>query len=136
VSNWAQPGGQCQHNLHYWVNDDWLGIGPGAHSHLAGARWWNVKHPRSYSQKLTAGELPIDQREVLTPPQIRMEQVMLGLRTASGLDLAAVDGLDDQVIVKLASDGLLDEAALAGGRLVVSTRGRLFADAIVRDLLG
>jgi oxygen-independent coproporphyrinogen-3 oxidase len=65
-----------------------------------------------------------------------MEQVMLGLRTASGLDLAAVDGLDDQVIAKLASDGLLDEAALAGGRLVVSTRGRLFADAIVRDLLG
>ena len=136
VSNWAQPGGRCQHNIHYWLNDDWLGIGPGAHSHLDGARWWNVKHPRSYSQKLTAGELPIDQREVLTPAQIRMEQVMLGLRTAAGLELAAVDGLDDQVIAKLANDGLLDEAALAGGRLVVSTRGRLFADAVVRDLLG
>ena len=136
VSNWAKPGGRCQHNIHYWLNDDWLGIGPGAHSHIDGARWWNVKHPRSYSQKLTAGDLPIDQREVLTPTQIRMEQVMLGLRTASGLDLAAVEGLDDQVIAKLASDGLLDEAALAGGRLVVSTRGRLFADAVVRDLLG
>ena len=136
VSNWAKPGGQCQHNTHYWLNDDWWGVGPGAHSHVDGTRWWNVKHPRSYAEKLAAGELPIDQREVLTVEQIRMETIMLGLRTAAGLEREAITGLDTARIARLVSDGLLDEDALARGRLIVTARGRLFADAVVRELLG
>lgn len=136
VSNWAQPGGECQHNMHYWRNDDWLGIGPGAHSHQSGVRWWNVKHPRSYAEKLSIGESPVEQREVLTVGQVQMETVMLGLRTAAGLELAAAGDINPEVITKLVSDGLLDEVALAAGRLVVTARGRLLADAIIRDLVG
>lgn len=134
ISNWARSGGQCRHNVHYWQNDDWLGIGPGAHSHRSGVRWWNVKHPRSYAERLDAGELPIDQLEELTVEQVRLETMMLGLRTAAGLDLAAVDAIDSVVTAKLVADGLLDGPALADGQLRVTVRGRLFADAVIRDL--
>ena len=67
VSNWARPGGECRHNLGYWHDDDWWGIGPGAHSHRDGVRWWNVKHPRTYADRLAAGQSPEEDREVLTP---------------------------------------------------------------------
>jgi oxygen-independent coproporphyrinogen-3 oxidase len=135
VSNWSLPGAECRHNLGYWHDADWWGIGPGAHSHVGGERWWNVKHPRTYADRLAAGGSPEEGREVLTPEQRRMERVMLGLRLAEGL---AVDDLDDDGRSRApieARDGLLDLDALSRGRLVLTYRGRLLADAVIRRLV-
>ena len=130
VSNWARPGGECRHNLAYWRSADWWGVGPGAHSHLAGERWWNAKHPRTYAERLAAGESPEQEREALTAADQRTEQVMLGLRLAEGL---AVDDL--AVDPSLVTRGLVDPAALEDGRLILTRPGRLLADAVVRELL-
>jgi putative oxygen-independent coproporphyrinogen III oxidase len=134
VSNWArQPAARCRHNLLYWTGGDWLGLGPGAHSHVGGVRWWNVKHPTAYGQRLTAGAWPAQAREILTPDQRRTEDVMLRLRLADGLASAALP--DPARALPAANNGLLDRAALASGRLVLTLRGRLLADAVVRALL-
>ncbi|TBL31900.1 coproporphyrinogen III oxidase, partial [Verrucosispora sp. SN26_14.1] len=92
VSNWARtPAARCRHNLLYWTGGDWWGLGPGAHSHVGGVRWWNVKHPREYARRLAAGESPGSAREVLTDGEAHMEDVMLRLRLASGLPLDVLD---------------------------------------------
>ncbi len=135
VSNWARPGGECRHNLGYWHDDDWWGIGPGAHSHHGGERWWNVKHPRTYADRLAAGQSPAQDGEVLTAEQRGMERVMLGLRLAEGLEVAALDDAGRERAAVEARDGLLDAAALESGRLVLTDAGRLLADAIIRRLL-
>ena len=141
VSNWAaSPEAQCRHNLGYWLDGDWWGLGPGAHSHLAGARWWNVKHPARYAARLAAGESPEAGREELTADERATERVMLRLRLASGLPLALLDGAGRAAAVQAAADGLLDPAALGGagphgGRAVLTRRGRLLADAVVHALL-
>ncbi len=135
VSNWARAGGECRHNLGYWAGDDWWGVGPGAHSHVNGVRWWNVKHPRTYAERLAAGRTPEADREVLTEEQQRTERVMLGLRLARGLPLGELDPPAPDCIASLVDSGLVDEAALTLGRLVLTRRGRLLADAVIRDLL-
>jgi oxygen-independent coproporphyrinogen-3 oxidase len=129
VSNWARPGAECRHNLGYWHDDDWWGIGPGAHSHVGDTRWWNVKHPRTYAERLASGESPEQDREVLTADQRRTERVMLGLRLAEGL---AVTDLDDRAVRALESDGLVERV---GDRIVLTFRGRLLADAVIRRLV-
>ena len=92
VSNWAaSDAAACRHNLGYWLDGDWWGLGPGAHSHLAGTRWWNVKHPARYAALLAAGESPEAGREELTAAEQHTERVMLRLRLASGLPLALLD---------------------------------------------
>lgn len=131
VSNWARAGGECRHNLGYWRGDDWWGVGPGAHSHVAGRRWWNIKHPRPYTERVLAHESPQEGSEQLTAEQVRMEQVMLGVRLCEGLP---VEGLD--VPEHLRALGWVDGVALDAGRLVLTRSGRLMADAVVRDLLG
>ena len=135
VSNWARPEGECRHNLGYWHNDDWWGIGPGAHSHVDGVRWWNAKHPRTYADLVAAGRVPEADREVLNEDQRRMERVMLGIRLAEGLPISDVAPGPAARVPQLTQDGLLDAAALAGGRLVLTDRGRLLADAVIRDLV-
>lgn len=135
VSNWARPGGECRHNLGYWHDDDWWGIGPGAHSHRAGERWWNVKHPRTYADRLAAGQSPAEDREVLTADQRSMERVMLGMRLAEGLALAELDDQGRARAAIEAQEGLLDEEALVSGRLVLTDAGRLLADAVIRRLV-
>ncbi|HYH30921.1 MAG TPA: radical SAM family heme chaperone HemW [Pseudonocardia sp.] len=136
VSNWARSAAaECRHNLGYWLDGDWWGLGPGAHSHLAGARWWNVKHPARYAALLAAGESPEAGREQLTDAERRTERVMLRLRLASGLPLDLLDDAGDVAAARAAEDGLLDPAALAGGRAVLTRRGRLLADRVVQDLL-
>jgi len=134
VSNWARPGGECRHNLIYWRDQDWWGIGPGAHSHVDGMRWWNVKHPRTYAQSLAAGGTPEAGREVTTPEQRQMERVMLGLRLAEGLDVSDVP--DAGRAEAEVAGGLLDPGSFARGRLVLTDDGRLLADGVVRRLLG
>jgi len=135
VSNWARAGGQCRHNLAYWRGDDWWGIGPGAHSHIAGLRWWNVKHPSAYASRLASGSSPAHARELLDDETRRVEDVMLRLRLSEGLDTAVLDDVGRKAASGEADAGLLDAAALARGRAVLTLRGRLLADGVVRRLL-
>jgi putative oxygen-independent coproporphyrinogen III oxidase len=131
VSNWARPGAACRHNLLYWRGGDWWGFGPGAHSHVGGVRWWNVKHPSAYAQRLSTGQTPAQARELLGAGERATEEVMLGLRLADGLPLS---DLPSSAALALA-DGLLDPDAYRAGRAVLTLRGRLLADAVVLGLL-
>ncbi len=136
VSNWARtPADACRHNLSYWRGDDWWGIGPGAHSHVGGVRWWNVKHPRAYADRLDRGLSPAAGRETVTGDGALLERLMLGVRLADGL---AVDALPQDArtsVAGLVADGLVDgHAAVQGRRIVLTRRGRLLADAVVRTL--
>ena len=86
VSNWARDeASRCRHNLLYWTGGDWWGVGPGAHSHVGGVRWWNVKHPAAYADRLAAGRSPAHAREVLDAESRRVERVLLELRLRDGL---------------------------------------------------
>ena len=137
VSNWARDdAARCRHNLLYWTGADWWGVGPGAHSHVGGVRWWNVKHPAAYAARLAEGVSPAHAREVLDLDTRRVEQVMLELRLADGLDVGVLDGPGRAAARRAAADGLLEPGHLADGRAVLTLRGRLLADAVVRDLLG
>jgi oxygen-independent coproporphyrinogen-3 oxidase len=135
VSNWAtDAAAQCAHNLLYWRGHDWWGAGPGAHSHVGGLRWWNVKHPARYADVLAAGQSPAAGRELLTADDRRVERVLLELRLRDGLPLDVLDP-DGQAEAKVAvEDGLLEPAALDEGRCVLTDRGRLLADAVVHRL--
>jgi oxygen-independent coproporphyrinogen-3 oxidase len=136
VSNWAaSPGARCRHNLIYWTGGDWWGLGPGAHSHVGGVRWWNVRHPATYAGRLADGRSPGQGRELLTAQERRAEDVMLRLRLADGLPLSTLDDAGREAAGRALGDGLLDAAQHAAGRAVLTLRGRLLADAIVRDLL-
>ncbi|MEU7974968.1 radical SAM family heme chaperone HemW [Micromonospora sp. NPDC049089] len=136
VSNWARTEeARCRHNLLYWTGADWWGLGPGAHSHVGGVRWWNVKHPSAYAKRLAAGESPGLAREVLTVDEAHMEDVMLRLRLASGLPLAVLDAAGRAGAERALAGGLLAADDYAAGRAVLTVRGRLLADAVVRDLL-
>ncbi|MGH3748171.1 MAG: radical SAM family heme chaperone HemW, partial [Micromonosporaceae bacterium] len=136
VSNWAaDAAAQCRHNLLYWHGGEWWGIGPGAHSHVAGVRWWNVKHPVRHAAGLAAGRSPAQGREILTERERITEAVMLRLRLASGLPLSALDQAGQRAARRAAADGLVEADTLRDGRAVLTLRGRLLADAVVRDLL-
>jgi oxygen-independent coproporphyrinogen-3 oxidase len=138
VSNWARtPAHACRHNLSYWRGDDWWGIGPGAHSHVGGVRWWNVKHPRAYADRLGRGLSPAAGRETVTGDGAVLERLMLGVRLAHGLPLDDVPSEARPAVAGLVADGLVDGRAATGGRRIVLTRrGRLLADAVVRTLVG
>ncbi|MFB9851105.1 radical SAM family heme chaperone HemW [Micromonospora andamanensis] len=136
VSNWARtPDARCRHNLLYWAGSNWWGLGPGAHSHVGGVRWWNVKHPGAYAKRLATGGSPGQAREVLTGDETHMEEVMLRLRLASGLPLDVLTDAGRAGAARALAEGLLAEPAHAAGRAVLTLRGRLLADAVVRDLL-
>jgi putative oxygen-independent coproporphyrinogen III oxidase len=126
VSNWAtSEAARCQHNLLYWRGGDWWGLGPGAHSHYGGVRWWNVKHPARYAARLAEAKSPGHGREILTADDQHTERVMLGIRLAEGLPARELD------LSKVDQD-LLETR---DGRATLTLRGRLLADAVVRDLL-
>ncbi len=133
VSNWSRPGGQCRHNLGYWDRGQWWGAGPGAHSHVGATRWWNVKHPNAYAQLLAGGTLPVAGFERLDAEALHTEDVMLRIRLRQGLSLEQLDVAERERARTLVADGLL---VADGDRLVLTDRGRLLADAVVRTLLG
>ena len=135
VSNWSRRGGECRHNLAYWRSCDWWGIGPGAHSHVGGVRWWNVKHPTAYAARVTAGVSPGYARECLDASTRQVEAVMLQLRLSEGLSLDVLDLAGRRAVELEVADGLLDAAAFAAGRAVLTLRGRLLADGVVTRLL-
>ncbi|MCW2910651.1 MAG: oxygen-independent coproporphyrinogen oxidase [Actinomycetia bacterium] len=135
VSNWAAgPEARCSHNLLYWTGGHWWGVGPGAHSHVGGVRWWNVKHPAAYAARLTAGASPGLAREVLTGPERKLEEIMLLTRLDSGCPVEVLAPAGRAAAATAVADGLAEGGAYAAGRVVLTTRGRLLADAVIRGL--
>jgi len=136
VSNWSRTTEHaCRHNLAYWRGDDWWGIGPGAHSHVGGVRWWNVKHPSAYANRLSQGLSPAAGRETLDAETRNLEKVMLEARLQSGLELTTLSAAGRHEVAGLIADGLVEPAAAFRGRLVLTLKGRLLADAVVRRIL-
>ncbi|WP_097187750.1 radical SAM family heme chaperone HemW [Ornithinimicrobium cerasi] len=136
ISNWARdPGAACRHNLAYWRGGDWWGIGPGAHSHVGGLRWWNVRHPRAYADRLAGGASPAHARESLDNGQRHDELVLLGSRLAEGLALDVLTGPGRRAVAGLIAEGLVDGTQAVRGRVVLTLRGRLLADTVVHRLL-
>ncbi|RXZ71250.1 radical SAM family heme chaperone HemW [Agromyces albus] len=136
VSNWATaPAHRSRHNLGYWRSDDWWGVGPGAHSHVGGVRWWNAKHPAAYAERVAAGVSPAVGREVLDASTRETERVLLGTRIREGIDLGSLRPEGRTAVAGLVADGLVDAKTALSGGLVLTMRGRLLADAVVRRLL-
>ena len=133
ISNFARaPQYRCRHNIAYWRSQDWWGIGPGAHSHLGGQRWWNVKHPRPYAALLAGGQLPVAGVEELTAEQRADEEILLGVRLADGLQVAPEKR---ERLSELVAGGLLEPQAAERGVALLTLRGRLLADTVVRALV-
>ena len=136
ISNWAtSPRHRSRHNQSYWSGQDWWGIGPGAHSHIGGVRWWNVKHPAAYARRMTDAHSPAAGREVLDAATREVERILLGARNRAGLALASLSTPARTAIAGLIADGLIDGAAAIAGTLTLTLRGRLLADAVVRRLV-
>lgn len=136
VSNWSATAEQaCRHNLAYWRGDDWWGIGPGAHSHVGGVRWWNVKHPTAYAGRLGSGVSPAAGRETLDAETRGVERIMLETRLASGVAVSSLSDAGKHAVAGLIADGLVSPAEAFRGLLVLTLKGRLLADAVVRRIL-
>ena len=136
LSNWAtETANRSRHNLGYWTGQDWWGVGPGAHSHVGGVRWWNLKHPAAYAERIAAGVSPAAGRETLDAATRRTEAVLLTSRVSDGLPISGLDLAGRSAIAGLIADGLIDGRAALNGRVVLTLSGRLLADAVVRRLL-
>ena len=135
VSNWARGDAhRSRHNLAYWQGHDWWGVGPGSHSHVGGVRWWNVKHPAAYAERIASGVSPAAGREVLDEQTRALENVLLATRIREGLEISRLSPDARPQVAGLIADGLIDAKAALGGRIVLTLRGRLLADAVVRRL--
>ncbi|WP_210481059.1 radical SAM family heme chaperone HemW [Naasia sp. SYSU D00948] len=142
VSNWARadasgrpdPRHRSRHNLAYWTGEDWWGIGPGAHSHVGGVRWWNARHPAAYADRILQGQSPAVGREVLTPETQALERVLLESRLRDGMPTEALTADARREVAGLIADGLVEPAQALRGRVVLTLRGRLLADDVVRRL--
>lgn len=133
ISNFARDeASRCRHNIAYWRSQDWWGVGPGAHSHIGGQRWWNVKHPRPYAALVADGLLPVSGVEVLDEDQRADEEILLGVRLADGLPVAPQKR---DRLPALVAGGLLEAEAAATGTALLTLRGRLLADTVVRELV-
>ena len=128
ISNWAKKDKECKHNLNYWLGNNWWGIGPGAHSHVNGVRWWNHKLPKVWRELLEKQNSPALAREVLSEDQIRSEQIMLLSRLRTGLGNQEVD---ENRIENLIANQL---ATLDANKIVLTLKGRLLADEVFRQL--
>ncbi len=137
ISNWAAgPGSACRHNLLYWTGGNWWGVGPGAHSHVGGTRWWNVRHPAAYAGRITAGRSPGQAGEVLTGTERETERIMLETRLAAGCPVSALGPAGRSAAATAVADGLAEPSAFGAGRVVLTRPGRLLADAVIRGLTG
>jgi putative oxygen-independent coproporphyrinogen III oxidase len=135
ISNWAVSApSKCAHNMLYWTGGDWWGIGPGAHSHVGGTRWWNVRHPAAYGARIADGNSPGQAREVLSAAERQLERVMLLTRLADGCPVTVLGPAGRANVAQVVADGLADAGALAQGRIVLTRRGRLLADAVTQKL--
>ena len=135
LSNWSKPESQSRHNLAYWNGDNWWGAGAGAHSHIDGRRFWNVKHPAAYAQRVEESGNPMQEQEILTPSQARSEEIMLQIRLAAGISKSSLSEEEQRVLTTFLQGGFLVRSAWERGAVVLSTTGRLIADRIVREIL-
>ena len=132
LSSWAtSPAARCRHNIGYWRSYDWWGIGPGAHSHVAGVRWWNLLRAAAYAGALAAGRSPAAGREALTVAERALENVMLGLRERGGL---ALSSLTPAGAVAAEMEVSRRRVVIVDGNVQLTRKGRLFADAVIREL--
>jgi oxygen-independent coproporphyrinogen-3 oxidase len=143
VSNWSRVSGSKDqrsiHNLSYWQSQDWWGYGPGAHSHIGGVRWWNVKHPSAYSTKLASDVSPAAGRETLDAKTRLEERILLEIRVVDGLSIDLAKSLNSEaskLVAGFIADGLVDPKNALGGSLTLTLKGRLLADSLVRQLIG
>ena len=135
LSNWSKAGGECRHNIAYWEGANCWGLGPGAHSHIDGERFWNVKHPNAYRERLEADQSPIMDSEVLSFEQKESERVMLEIRLPGGI---AKSSLTAQSLARLESyltGGQISREYWDQGQISLTLSGRLMADRIVREIL-
>jgi putative oxygen-independent coproporphyrinogen III oxidase len=137
VSNWCKtPATRSRHNLSYWTSEDWWGVGPGAHSHVGGVRWWNAKHPSAWADRLRAGESPAVGREVLDSATRQLENILLRIRTVEGVRRSECPDASAEKIADFIARGLIDGSAALAGQLVLTRAGRLMADYVARELTG
>jgi oxygen-independent coproporphyrinogen-3 oxidase len=140
LSNWSKnESAASAHNIAYWAGQDWWGFGPGAHSHVAGRRWSNVKHPTTYAKLLGERILPSQEGEQLSNQEMLEERAMLELRLRGGLDLSVIHELNpsyQKAVSELVGTELIDGVAAISGRAVLTLKGRLLADFVLRKLLG
>ena len=135
VSNWAKsPAYRSRHNLSYWKSDDWWGVGPGAHSHVGGVRWWNVKHPSAYAARVQERLSPAHARERLTAEAQLLESLMLGIRMREGLRVESIPGDHSSLLAEWVSRGLIGGRELLDGLIAPTVEGRLRADYLAREL--
>jgi putative oxygen-independent coproporphyrinogen III oxidase len=135
LSNWAIPGAESLHNKAYWNGSFWWGVGPGAHSFIDGRRWWNVKHPTKYQELIKQNKSPKQDSEVLSEENIRDEFVMLRIRTREGIELDRLSDKQLEVANQFKNSGYIERSTWSDSRLVLTAKGRLIADRIVRELL-
>ena len=135
LSNWAKGAGASRHNQVYWRGGEWWGIGPGAHSYVAGERWWNIKSPIRYIDAINAGGEIIAERETLTDENRHDERMMLMMRLRDGLHRSDLSDAQCEVVVRYLENGKVDRVQWDQGRIVLTVDGRLIADRIVRDLV-
>ena len=149
ISNWARPGYESQHNLGYWRNVDWAGLGPGAHSHYgnvlgveqsapeektetvktSGLRSWDIAHPRMWGQAINAGDVPWSGSERISKEENLEEIIMLGLRMREGLDLSRLGNTADMARIQpMEDEGLI---VIRDGRVIPTRTGRLLNDTII-----
>jgi oxygen-independent coproporphyrinogen-3 oxidase len=136
VSNWARYSEthRSRHNLAYWQGHDWWGIGPGAHSHIGGTRWWNVKHPTAYADRILAGHSPAAGRETLDAKTREIERVLLLTRIRGGLTMVSLSPSAHKEIPALIAEELINAQAALEGSVELTLQGRLLADLVVRRL--
>ena len=147
ISNWARPGYESRHNLGYWRNVDWAGLGPGAHSHYRchavssngyGLRSWDIAHPRLWGVAINEHRVPWADSERITAEENLEELIMLGLRMREGLDLERIDRvIAVDRLTPMIEEGLV--TVVDGRRVVPTRRGRLINDTVIEqffDLAG
>ncbi len=135
LSNWSKPGGQSRHNQVYWRGEQWWGIGPGAHSFVAGRRWWNIKSPIRYIEAISSDQSVEADSEILTEENLRDERIMLMLRLRDGLRRSDLTESQSRVVEGFIESGGIERESWQQGQLVLTEEGRLIADRIVRDLV-
>jgi oxygen-independent coproporphyrinogen-3 oxidase len=130
ISNWARPGFECLHNLGYWERRPYVGLGAGAHGYRDDVRWWNIRPPETYMEKVESGELPIGGSESLDPSDAYLEEVFLKLLILEGVPASWFDAGRYEPYVR--SGLLVDDF----GQLVPTERGMLLLNELVLGLTG
>ncbi|GJM16452.1 MAG: coproporphyrinogen III oxidase [Thermodesulfobacteriota bacterium] len=140
ISNYAKVGSECAHNMLYWKGDSYIGLGAGAHSHLAnnnsatwGRRWANLRSPTLYMNSVQEGRKPLDFTEELNREEVVQDKVLMGLRLKEGIDISELEAkfqlnTDMSKIGKLVDEGFLENTKNA---FRLTKKGNLLSNAVI-----